>query len=41
MATIDDDLTKQEAMRQYVLYTGLVLLIALGGGVVLFTDIVG
>jgi hypothetical protein len=30
-----NDLTKQEALRQYVLYTGLVLVITLGGGVVL------
>jgi hypothetical protein len=36
-----NDLTKQEALRQYLFYTGLVLLISLGGGVVLFTDIIG
>jgi hypothetical protein len=34
-----DELTKQEALRQYVLYTALVVLV--GYGVVLFTDITG
>jgi hypothetical protein len=33
--------SKQEALRKYVLYTAFVLLVSLGGIVVLSTDVIG